>query len=283
MTDNEPRTKTPKKRRIKKPKARIITDPDEVKRGKAEMRQTPPDIWWFITRFAPVWLLLLGIVIIEPTLPIRAVGAVLDAVIPERQTTSVYQPEVVYIVEDAPESPNVAELPPPDWELSISPIFTDEVQYWREGIANWSIAYRVQPNLIATIMQIESCGNPEALSSAGAQGLFQVLDLHFQPGEDPFDPETNAKRGLLFYGELLGLTNLDESLAFAAYNAGPSVINRSPSQWPRETQDYQFWASGISEEAESNIAQSPTLNEWLEAGGASLCAQAAEELGLSDE
>lgn len=277
----KPQPKTPKGPGIRLPKAKIITDREAVRKGFEEKDRPQLNFWWLAVRFAPVWILVLIIVLIEPTLPIRAVGAVVNAVLPaQEQTVPAYQPEPVFIVQGAPEVPSVAELPPPTWDLEISPIFTDQVQYWRQGIANWSVAYRVHPNLIATIMQIESCGHPDAVSPANAIGLFQVLPLHFQEGEDPFDPETNAMRGMLFYGELLAATNGDASLAFAAYNAGPSVIDRSPSDWPRETQNYQFWASGIYEEVQMGLDQSPTLEEWLRSGGASLCAQASEALGL---
>ena len=38
----------------------------------------------------------------------------------------------------------------------------------------------LDPDIIATIIQIESCGNPAARSTAGAQGLFQVMPFHFE-------------------------------------------------------------------------------------------------------
>src|SRR5690606_21161363 len=43
------------------------------------------------------------------------------------------------------------------------------------------------------IMQIESGGNPNAISSAGARGLMQVMPFHFRPGENPMDPLTNLR------------------------------------------------------------------------------------------
>ena len=78
----------------------------------------------------------------------------------------------------------------------LSPVFSAEVQSWRSDILRWSNIYNLDPDLIAAVMQIESCGHPSVLSSAGAIGLFQVMPFHFQAGEDPFDPETNARRGL---------------------------------------------------------------------------------------
>jgi soluble lytic murein transglycosylase-like protein len=187
----------------------------------------------------------------------------------------------VYIVENSSQVPIQNELPPPNWPLEISPIFTPEVHTWADDIAAWSTAYRIKPNMIATVMQIESCGNPTVVSGAGAIGLFQVLPLHFEAGEDPTDPDINAGRALLYLGELLATTNGDPGLSFAAYNGGQSMLYTSPAEWPTETQNYQYWASGIYEDAESGLAQSPTLADWLDAGGASLCEQAAQQLSLT--
>ncbi|RMG78989.1 MAG: hypothetical protein D6712_20365, partial [Chloroflexi bacterium] len=50
---------------------------------------------------------------------------------------------------------------------TIAPIFTEEVSYWSEDIQRWSDTYDIDPNLLATVMQIESCGHPTVSSSAG--------------------------------------------------------------------------------------------------------------------
>ena len=78
----------------------------------------------------------------------------------------------------------------------LSPIFTKEIQYWAKDIVRWANASSLDPNLVAVIMQIESCGDPRATSRSGAAGLFQVMPYHFHFGENPYDPETNALRGL---------------------------------------------------------------------------------------
>src|SRR5690349_9199370 len=55
---------------------------------------------------------------------------------------------------------------------SLSPIFTPEVQHWADKIVGWSAVFKLDPNLAATVMQIESCGAPAVVSGSGAQGLF---------------------------------------------------------------------------------------------------------------
>ena len=52
----------------------------------------------------------------------------------------------------------------------ISPVFQPEVQYWSAAIQVWASAAGLDPNLVATVMQIESCGDPRARSRAGAMG-----------------------------------------------------------------------------------------------------------------
>lgn len=162
----------------------------------------------------------------------------------------------------------------------IAPLFTPEVQYWGEKIAAWAALYQLDPNLVATVMQIESCGNPEAVSPSSAQGLFQVMPYHFADGEAMRDPDTNAKRGLDYLARGLALADGKSGLALAGYNGGHSVITAPWSNWPAETQRYYYWGSGIYHETTAGGESSPTLDEWLSAGGASLCAKARRQLGL---
>lgn len=155
---------------------------------------------------------------------------------------------------------------------TLSTAFTAEVLYWAPEITAWADTYQLDANLIATVIQIESCGNPSARSSAGAQGLFQVMPFHFAAGEDMLDIETNARRGLEYLQGALKLAQGNVSLALAGYNGGYGVIN---GRWAAETQRYSYWGSGIYSEAVSGMASSATLQEWLAAGGASLCASAS--------
>jgi soluble lytic murein transglycosylase-like protein len=193
---------------------------------------------------------------------------------------------VVTPAEIAEQKPALEPVPtptPPDWPLEVALIFTPEVQYWREDIVRWSLLYGVPPNLIATLMQIESCGNPNIQSSVGATGLFQVMPFHFAEGENPADPNTNAMRGLTYFATGLAIADGDLGRAFAGYNGGHGIIHNLPTYWPQETQYYQYWGGGIYTDAESGLLESPTLRAWLESGGANLCALAAVELGLEGE
>lgn len=163
---------------------------------------------------------------------------------------------------------------------ALSPVFTAEIDHWAPKILEWSATYGLDPNLVAIIMQIESCGDPQAVSHAGAQGLFQVMPFHFAAGENALDPETNARRGLNYFVERLGQTEGDVGRAFAGYNGGHRAAASSWDAWPAETQRYYRWSTGIHQDIAAGLEESPTINAWLQAGGASLCRQASARLGL---
>ncbi len=164
---------------------------------------------------------------------------------------------------------------------AIAPLFTPEVQYWAPQIAEWSQLYGIDPNIIATIMQIESCGSPVAGSSAGAQGLFQVMPFHFASGEDMHDPDTNAMRGMNFFNAQMDYTGGNILLSFAGYNGGYAASGGAYETWANETQRYYKWAKGIYEDAATGRSSSATLEQWLAAGGGGGCQIAASQLGLN--
>ncbi|NDC95523.1 lytic transglycosylase domain-containing protein, partial [bacterium] len=79
-------------------------------------------------------------------------------------------------------------------------------------------------SLVKAVIQVESAGNKDAVSSKGARGLMQLMagtakDL----GVDATDPEQNVEGGSRYLRQQLD-TFGDESLALAAYNWGPNNI-----------------------------------------------------------
>lgn len=162
----------------------------------------------------------------------------------------------------------------------IADLFTPEVKHWETEIVSWANQHDVDPNAVATIMQIESCGDPQAVSVAGARGLFQVMPFHFSADENMLDPDTNARRGLNFLNEQLRYTGGDIFLSFAGYNGGYAASGGNYESWPDETKRYYQWAKGIYEDATSGASSSDTLNAWLDAGGRPGCQRAASRLGI---
>ena len=175
--------------------------------------------------------------------------------------------------------PAVVDLPPAA-SKGISPIFTPEIQYWAGNIAQWAAASQLDPNLVATIMQIESCGDPRARSSAGAMGLFQVMPFHFYAADSPYDPDTNATRGLGYLVRSLNAGGGDARLAMAGYNGGIGVISRAEWTWSAQTKRYIQYGVPIYQDASNGLSVSAAVDEWYKKYGVSLCRQAHERLGL---
>lgn len=165
----------------------------------------------------------------------------------------------------------------------ISQVFTPEVQRWGSKIITWSKRWDVDPQLIATVMQIESCGHPTIHSSAGAIGLFQVMPYHFGEDEEPTTPGINALRGIGYLKSALNAFDGDARMALAGYNGGINGAKRGEQNWADETVRYVYYGLGIYQDAVSNNLTSGRLDEWLSNGGASLCRKASSELGLASK
>ena len=163
---------------------------------------------------------------------------------------------------------------------ALSPIFTPEIHYWADSIVRWAAEANLDPNLVAAVMQIESCGDPRANWRAGAMGLFQVMPYHFKAGENPYQPDTNALRGLGYLKRSFDTAGGNARLALAGYNGGIGVISRGEWSWAAETARYVKYGYPIYEDALQGVTTSASLNEWYGRYGAGLCRQAAQRLGL---
>lgn len=188
---------------------------------------------------------------------------------------------ITITIEDASASESQSASSSQKANSHLARFFAPSVLYWEADILRWANEWGLDPNLVATIMQIESCGDPRALSSAGAMGLFQVMPYHFSDTDSPYKPNTNAKRGMAYLSQALDTYNNNTRLALASYNGGIGTAAKAEMYWPAETQRYAYWGTGIYSAAEKGKDSSPRLEEWLGAGGHSLCQQAEERLGIN--
>jgi len=167
-------------------------------------------------------------------------------------------------------------------EAPLASFYTPEVKHWQPEIQRWAREYGVNPNVIAIVIQIESCGNPVALSGAGAVGLMQVMPFHFDNGQNMLDPDVNVQRGMsVFYECLTQFSGWDLGLALACYNGGPGVTQQDYQNWAPETQYYYRWATGLWDDMIKGRKTSAVLSEWLAAGGKGLCERAALALSTT--
>lgn len=101
--------------------------------------------------------------------------------------------------------------------------------------------YNVSPALIMSIIKAESGFNPNAVSSAGAEGLMQLMPSTARGlgVTDSFNIQQNVDAGTRYIKEKLDQFGDDTRLALAAYNAGPaSVIKYNGIPPYPQTQNY---------------------------------------------
>lgn len=104
-----------------------------------------------------------------------------------------------------------------------------------------SVGKQVSPALVLAVISVESAGKPEAVSSAGAQGLMQLMPdtaARFDVS-DALVPAQNIAGGIAYLDWLLQEFEGDAILALAGYNAGEGAVRAHQGVPPfAETRDY---------------------------------------------
>ncbi len=151
-------------------------------------------------------------------------------------------------------------------------------------IAQSSLRHRVDANLLALVILVESGGNPVVSSPRGAIGLMQIMpatgrEIARQLGiighvdARLFDPAYNIDFGAYYLARQLSrfrTTNATVTVerAAAAYNGGPGRLARhlrTGQPLPMETMRYKRWVAGMWHER--YLPVSPMFSEWWSAGG----------------
>lgn len=104
-----------------------------------------------------------------------------------------------------------------------------------------TIGTDVSPALVLAVIGIESAGRKDAVSSAGAQGLMQLIpETAKRFGvSDSTDPVQNIKGGVAYLDWLMKRFDHDPLMVIAAYNAGEGAIDANSGVPPyAETRDY---------------------------------------------
>lgn len=123
--------------------------------------------------------------------------------------------------------------------LPKSVTFQNNDEYIRlaESVAR---QYDLDPELVKKVIEIESGWNPYAVSSRGAIGMMQLMPetVKYLGVRNPYDPEENVTAGVRYLKYLIDRFG-ELKLALAAYNAGPSVVEKYGSIPPyEETRNY---------------------------------------------
>jgi soluble lytic murein transglycosylase-like protein len=139
----------------------------------------------------------------------------------------------------APDGETVRPLSADDLNISrVSTLPSSEL----DPIVNTaSQKYGVDPGIIKAVIQTESDGNPNAISSAGAMGLMQLMPSNIVGSDvsNPYDPAQNIDAGVSQLSGYLKKYGGDLDQALAAYNAGPAAVKQYHGIPPyTETQNY---------------------------------------------
>jgi hypothetical protein len=110
-----------------------------------------------------------------------------------------------------------------------------------KDILKATIGTNVSPALVLAVIGIESAGNAEAVSSAGAVGLMQLIPATADRFgvKDSADPTQNIKGGVAYLDWLIREFDSDPLMVLAAYNAGENAVKDNGGVPPyAETRDY---------------------------------------------
>ncbi len=117
--------------------------------------------------------------------------------------------------------------------------------YWpyHKTIRAASEDFQVPPFVIAAVVKCESDWNPKARSTAGARGLMQIMPSTASgefgvASHRLWNPLVNVYVGTAYLRQLSDRYRGDWYSVLAAYNAGPSRVDRQ-RELPRETKRYQ--------------------------------------------
>ena len=92
---------------------------------------------------------------------------------------------------------------------------------YQQDITKFSSEFRVDEKLVMAVIRNESCFDKSAVSSAGAEGLMQLMPATAKSlgVADAFSPQQNIRGGTQYLSELMKKYHNNISLALAAYNA----------------------------------------------------------------
>ncbi len=90
-----------------------------------------------------------------------------------------------------------------------------------------ALEHGVSPALVKAVIAAESLFDTDAVSRKGAQGLMQLMPTTALAlgVEDPFSADQNVRGGVRYLRKMLDRYG-DMGRALAAYNAGPSAVDR---------------------------------------------------------
>jgi soluble lytic murein transglycosylase-like protein len=147
-----------------------------------------------------------------------------------------------YVVSSAPRASSTAAFSNGSESFRTTKPLSLRSTVYDDVIADHASKNALNPNFVRAVIQAESGFNPRAVSNKGAMGLMQLMpQTAAEYGVlDAFNPIENIRAGVAYLKSLLVRYDHDESLALAAYNAGPGAVEKYGRSVPpyKETRNY---------------------------------------------
>ncbi len=111
----------------------------------------------------------------------------------------------------------------------------------------------ISPIMLAAVSKVESGFDPSAVSSAGAEGIMQIMpSLAAEMGINAYDPVQAINAGAAILSSNLKMFGNSVPLALAAYNAGQGAVQQYGGVPPYpQTQNYVKMVEGIMSQIEA--------------------------------
>lgn len=142
-------------------------------------------------------------------------------------STYAHAQQKVYRYVDEEGTIHFADYPRTDKFVLVKSFLADPTSRINRVIDELAEANNVDPHLVRAMVLIESSYKPSAISSKGAMGLMQLMPETAKALDvaDPLDIEQNLSGGVRYIRKLLDRFR-DTRLALAAYNAGPTNVDK---------------------------------------------------------
>lgn len=126
-------------------------------------------------------------------------------------------------------------------KLRTQAVVLNDHQIIEQNVREAAAKYALPPALIKAVIRAESNFKIDAVSSAGAQGLMQLMPATAEElgVKNPFDIQQNIEGGSRYLRKMLDRFEGNVPKALAAYNAGPGTVTKYNGRVPYpETRQY---------------------------------------------